>query len=69
VSPAHRFGQNVRDKREQLDMTQEDLAHAAEMHPTAISHIELGKRDARFNNIVRIAKALKTPPGQLFDGI
>jgi transcriptional regulator with XRE-family HTH domain len=69
VSPAQRFGENVRSKREALDMTQEDLAHAAGMHPTAISHIELGKRDARFNNIVRLAAALKTPPGQLFDGI
>lgn len=69
VRPAQRFGQNVRKRREELDMTQEDLAHAASMHPTAISHIELGKRDARFNNIVRIAGALKVSPATLFDGI
>lgn len=69
MRPAQRFGKNVRKRREELDMTQEDLAHAASMHPTAISHIELGKRDARFNNIVRLAAALEIRPGDLFDGV
>ena len=67
--PAQRFGQNVRKRREDLNLTQEDLAAEAGMHPTAISHIELGKRDARFNNIVRLAAALDIAPGDLFDGV
>lgn len=50
-------------------MTQEELGHAADVHPTQISHIEAGGRSPRFLTIVSLAKALGVKPGRLFDSI
>jgi transcriptional regulator with XRE-family HTH domain len=69
VSPAKQFGANVSRRRKELSMTQEDLAYAAGLHPTAISHIEQGKRDTRFLNILKLAGALDIEPGRLFEGV
>jgi transcriptional regulator with XRE-family HTH domain len=69
VDPAQQFGWNVRRERERKGMTQEELAHAAGVHPTQVSHIETGKRNARFATIVRLAAALGVKPGRLFDAI
>lgn len=69
MEAARQFGRNVRRERERLEMTQEDLAHAARVHPTQISNIETGKRNPRFLTITRLAKALGVTPGRLFDGM
>ncbi len=69
VSPAKQFGSNISQRRKALKLTQEDLAHAAGLHPTAISHIEQGKRDARFGNILKLAKALHCSPADLFEDV
>ena len=50
-------------------MTQEQLADAADVHPTQISHVEAGDRSPRFLTIVKLAKALGVQPGRLFDGV
>jgi transcriptional regulator with XRE-family HTH domain len=69
VEAARQFGRNVRRERERRGMTQEDLAHAADVHPTQVSHIEAGKRSPRFMTIVKLASALGVKPGRLFDRI
>jgi transcriptional regulator with XRE-family HTH domain len=60
-----RFGEAVRGRRERLGLSQEDLAHRAQMHPTYLSQIERGKRNLSLFNIVRLAEALELPPGRL----
>jgi transcriptional regulator with XRE-family HTH domain len=61
-----RFGFAVKDRREQLGLTQEDLAHKAEIHRTYLSDIERGSRNVSLINIERIAAALSLPISELF---
>jgi transcriptional regulator with XRE-family HTH domain len=39
------------------------------VHPTEVSRIENGERDARISTVFRLAKALHVTPGQLLDGL
>lgn len=39
-------------------MSQEELGHAAEIHPTWISHIESGRNNPAWGSVRRIAVAL-----------
>ena len=55
------FGKVVRERREQLKISQEDLADEAPVHRTYVSSIELGKTDMSLSVAYRIAKALKLP--------
>ena len=59
------FGENVRLKRLQMDLTQEQLAELSNLHRTYIGAIERGERNVSLNNIVLIAMALKSKPHEL----
>jgi transcriptional regulator with XRE-family HTH domain len=61
-----RFGFSVKDRREQLGLTQEDLAHRAGIHRTYLSDIERGSRNVSLINIERIAAALSLAVSELF---
>ncbi len=61
-----RFGDAVRDRRETLGMTQEDLAEKASIHRTYVSDIERGSRNVSLINIERLAAALSTSMSGLF---
>ena len=64
-----RFAANLKQLRVACDMTQEDLAHAAGLHVTALSKIERADRAPRFPTVVALAAALNVPAGRLFEGI
>jgi len=64
-----KFGDNVRARREALDLSQEQLAERAELDRTYISGVERGVRNLSLNSVVRIAKALKTSASELCEGI
>jgi XRE family transcriptional regulator, regulator of sulfur utilization len=53
------FGQTVRRRRMAAGFSQEKLAEQAGLHPTYISMIERGVRNATLDTASRIAKALK----------
>lgn len=53
------FGKRVREFREDMDMTQEELGDRAGMHFTYIGQVERGLRNISLVNIVKLAKALK----------
>lgn len=55
--------------RKAREMTQEKLGLAADLDAAVISRIEAGQREPRVKNIVRIAQALDTEPGDLFAGL
>jgi transcriptional regulator with XRE-family HTH domain len=63
------FGSRVRGLREALDWSQDQLAEQADLHRTYISGLERGERNVSLLNILRLARALKTTPGKLLDGI
>ena len=52
------LGQNVRQRREARELTQEKLAEKAGLDPTYISGIERGLRNPGIRNVARLAKAL-----------
>jgi transcriptional regulator with XRE-family HTH domain len=61
------FGIRVRDLRRSLNLSQEDLAEAADLHRTYIGMIERGEKNATLTSIDRIAKALNVKISDLTD--
>jgi transcriptional regulator with XRE-family HTH domain len=58
-------GTNVRKRRQERGLTQEQLAFAAEIDLTYVGGIERGKRNPSVLVLVRIAEALSTDPSDL----
>ena len=61
-----RFGFAVKTRREELQLTQEDLADKAGIHRTYLSDVERGSRNLSLINIERLAAALSMPLSELF---
>jgi len=55
-------GRNVRKIREELGLSQEQLAFESELHRTYISGVERGVRNPTVLVIDRLAKALEVSP-------
>lgn len=64
-----RLGQNVREHRERLGISQHELGFRAETHPNAISPLELGQTLPRIETFIRLAGALEVTADQLSAGI
>ncbi len=73
--PAHKtddcsmsaLGTNLREAREKLGLTQEQVAERSGVHATEVSRIEGGKRDPKVSTLERLAEAVKVKPGRLLD--
>ncbi len=63
--PRSTFGANLRSARERAGLTQEALGHLADFHPTEVNRIERGRRNPGLLTIVKLAKALDIPAGDL----
>jgi transcriptional regulator with XRE-family HTH domain len=61
------LGTNLREARQRLGLTQEQVAERSGVHFTEVSRIEAGKRDPRISTLERLAKAVEMKPGQLLD--
>jgi transcriptional regulator with XRE-family HTH domain len=55
------IGYAIRTAREELNLSQEELADMAKVTQTTISSIERGKKRPHPGTLANIAKALKTP--------
>jgi len=66
---AHRraFGDRVRTLRLARAMTQEDLAERSNIHRSYLAAVETGSRNPTLDVIVKIAKGLNVPVGDLFE--
>jgi transcriptional regulator with XRE-family HTH domain len=64
TEPQIALGQAIRQTRTARGLSQEEVAHAADLHPTWISHIEGGKNPA-WGTIRRIASALGVEVSEL----
>jgi transcriptional regulator with XRE-family HTH domain len=53
------LGHRVKELREALDLSQEQLAERAGLHVTYISGVERGRRSPGLNTLARLARALK----------
>lgn len=61
-----RLGAAVRARRLALGLSQEALADYAQIDRSHMGKIERGERNVTFLNILRIAKAIKCKPSELF---
>jgi transcriptional regulator with XRE-family HTH domain len=61
-----RFGTAVKFRREELGLTQEDLADKAGIHRTYLSDVERGTRNLSLVNIEKLAAALDMKLSELF---
>lgn len=62
-----KFGLRVKKARQDLGLSQEQLAHEADSNRTYISDIERGTRNPSIVVIKRIADALNVSMGSLLD--
>lgn len=67
--PLTLLGQNIKSKRQEANISQEELARICDMDRTYISLIERGKRNISFINLLKIAKGLNTDLTILTKGI
>lgn len=58
--PQPGLGQAIRELRLEKGLTQEELAHRADLHPTWISHLESGRVNPVWANVKKLARALDT---------
>ncbi len=58
MEPQEALGQAIRELRGQRGLTQRQLADAADVNETWISHIEAGRTNPAWGTVVRIAAAL-----------
>ena len=59
------FANNVRVRRKQLGLSQEELADRAEIHRTFIGAVERAESNVSIDNIARISAALGVEAGTL----
>ena len=57
----------VRELREQLGLSQDELAHKAGLHRTYIGAIERNERNITLRTLARLAAALQCQPKQLLE--
>ena len=67
MSVTKRVGQNLRRAREELGISQEDLADRAGLHRTYVSGVERGVRNPTVTVLEKLAKALKVKSSSLLD--
>lgn len=60
------FAKNIRKAREELDMSQEDMAEACGLHRTYVGSVERGERNISIDNMERMAMAVKKEITELF---
>jgi transcriptional regulator with XRE-family HTH domain len=64
-----RFGARVREARQKLGISQEELAARCELHRTYIGGIERGERNISLQNLFKIAEALEATASSLLQGL
>lgn len=62
-------GHNIRRCRDDLEITQEEAANRAGVHPVEFARAERGIRDMRVSTVAKIARGLNVPASELLRGI
>jgi transcriptional regulator with XRE-family HTH domain len=61
ADPQIGLSQAIKQIRRELQLSQEALGFAANIHPTWISHVESGRVNPTWGNVRRIASGLQVP--------
>lgn len=61
VDPQIGLSKAIKQIRRELQLSQEALGFAADIHPTWISHVESGRVNPTWGNVRRIATGLQVP--------
>ena len=67
IDPKIILARNIRRLRQEIAISQEELAARAQLHRTYISSVERHERNVSLENIFRIAEALGVPPPKLLE--
>ncbi|GEM_PF-1582888 len=67
IAFSKRFGITVRSYRTKAGISQETLAELSRIHPTYVSMVERGVRNATLDVAARIADALQVPFSKLIE--
>lgn len=65
TEPQPALGRAIRRLRKARQLSQEELGHQAEIHPTWISHIESGRANPAWGTVRRIVGVLEVPLSEL----
>lgn len=60
------FGDSLRSARSKAELSQEELAHKAELDRSYVGSVERGERNISLENIVKISRALEISLAELF---
>jgi transcriptional regulator with XRE-family HTH domain len=63
------FAENLRRRRKELGLSQEQLGARANIQMADISRYESGSRDPRVTTIARLAQALDVPIAELLEDV
>lgn len=63
------FAKRVRQRRHDLDLTQEQLAELSDFHVNFIGGIERGTRNPSLTSLVKLAQALELPLEELISNL
>jgi transcriptional regulator with XRE-family HTH domain len=66
MSIQSRVSRNIQRIRREKDLSQEEVAHRADIHQTYLSGVETGKRNPSILVVERIAKALGVDVSEIF---
>jgi transcriptional regulator with XRE-family HTH domain len=64
-APQGALGLAVKQRRQELGITQEQLANDTDLHQRWLSNVETGKRNPSYASLKRLAAGLKLPTSQL----
>ena len=64
-----KLGQRVRKFREKADISQEELAHRADLDRTYVGGVERGERNLGILNLLTLAEALGVSASTLLTGV
>jgi len=67
VPITNKIGDRIKELRSRQGISQESLAHLADLDRTYVNSVENGKRNISIENIEKIAKALKISIKEFFD--
>ncbi|WP_246594652.1 helix-turn-helix domain-containing protein [Mameliella sediminis] len=66
MSIQSRVSRNIQRIKREKDLSQEEVAHCADIHQTYLSGVETGKRNPSILVVERIAKALGVDVSEIF---
>ncbi|MGI8493984.1 MAG: helix-turn-helix domain-containing protein [Pyrinomonadaceae bacterium] len=64
-----KFGNAIKEKRNQIGISQEELAHLANLDRTYIGGVERGERNISLINLIKVSHALNIPLSKILKDI